>query len=212
MGFQDFRVYYFFYIKYQTIFIAVIIPASFSTIFFLKHQLLSHFPHFQLFFLLNTNTIQVTKKTPLYPQYSEYPIAHKLFHLQVQMDLCLLVFLRPAMLTFSKRLLVMVQSLLACKIYYQWLEIIKTGRQTYLVLPLLLRHPRSERNIRSPFHSDQRPEGGLVTDMAVCSFLATFRLSLSWMSENTRADLDRLAWWLVISLVDLRRDMTWCCS
>ena len=109
----------FFYIKYQTIFIAVIIPASFSTIFFLKHQLLSHFPHFQLFFLLNTNTIQVTKKTPLYPQYSEYPIAHKLFHLQVQMDLCLLVFLRPAMLTFSKRLLVMVQSLLACKIYYQ---------------------------------------------------------------------------------------------
>ena len=205
MGFQDFRVYYFFYIKYQTIFIAVIIPASFSTIFFLKHQLLSHFPHFQLFFLLNTNTIQVTKKTPLYPQYSEYPIAHKLFHLQVQMDLCLLVFLRPAMLTFSKRLLVMVQSLLACKIYYQWLEIIKTGRQTYLVLPLLLRHPRSERNITSTIHSDQA-SGWLSLGYGSVLLLGPLQLVLKL---NVREHQGRLG---QVSLVHLRRDMAWCCS
>ena len=49
--------------------------------------------------------------------------------------------------------------------YYQWWEIIKIGRQTYLLLeswpvypllPLLLRHPRNERNIRSTFHCGQR--------------------------------------------------------
>merc|ERR1719318_877455 len=38
----------------------------------------------------------------------------------------------------------------------------------------------------------------------VSSFLASFSLSFSWMSENTRADLDRPALWLLISLVDLR--------
>ena len=35
------------------------------------------------------------------------------------------------------------------------------------------------------------------------SFLASFSLSFSWMSENTAADLDRFAWWLVRCLVDL---------
>ena len=35
------------------------------------------------------------------------------------------------------------------------------------------------------------------------SFLASFSLSFSWMSENTTADLDRFAWWLVRCLVDL---------
>ena len=38
-------------------------------------------------------------------------------------------------------------------------------------------------------------------DLAVSFSLASF----SWMSENTRTDLDRLALWLVINLVDLRR-------
>ena len=63
------------------------------------------------------------------------------------------------------------------------------------LLPLILRHPSRERNIRSTFHCDQARGWQCLFFLASCS----------WMLENNRADFNRLAWVLFISLVDYKR-------